>query len=118
MDGAVDALIEALPADKRSAGWDTAGTPLGALPLAHGSYAEDGPGGTLADLFDGYVVQGPIAAYTMVTPIRDFISPENAERAGREFPGIKPAAPPTVDQLNQTIADDVEALAKVLAQFK
>jgi hypothetical protein len=118
VDGAVDALIEALPEDKRSAGWDTEGTPLGALPLVHGSYAEDSPGGTLADLFDGYVVQGPIAAYTMVTPIRDFISPANAELAGREFPGIKPAAPPTVDQLNQTIADDVEALAKVLAQFK
>ena len=118
VDGAIDALIDALPPDKRSAGWDTAGTPLGALPLVHSSYAEDGPGGTLADLFDGYVVQGPIAAYAMVTPIRDFITPAKAELAGREFPGIKPAAPPTVEQLNQTIVDDVEALAKVLAQFK
>jgi len=118
VEGAVDALIDALPPDKRSAGWDTAGTPLGALPLARSSYAEDGPGGTLADLFDGYVVQGPIAAYEMVTPIPGFITPANAGLAGREFPGIKPAAAPTADQLNQAIVDDVAALAKVLAQFK
>jgi hypothetical protein len=118
VDGAVDALIDALPPEKRSAGWDMAGTPLGALPLARSAYAEDGQPGTLADLFDGYVVQGPMAGYTMVTPIKDFITPANAERAGREFPGIKPAAPPTVEQLNQTIGDDVEAVAKVLAQFK
>jgi hypothetical protein len=118
VDGSLDALIEALPPQKRSAGWDTAGTPLGALPLGRGSYADGAQTGTLADLFDGYIVQGPIAGYTMVTPIRDFIRPEDAERAGREFPGIKPAAVPTADQLNQTIVDDVDALAKALAQFK
>jgi hypothetical protein len=118
VDGAVDALVDALPAARRNAGWDTAGTPLGALSLAHSSYAEGGTAGTLADLFDGYIVQGPIAAYQMVTPIRDFVTPATAERAGREFPGVKPAAPPTAEQLNQTIVDDVEALAKVLAQFK
>jgi hypothetical protein len=88
------------------------------LPLGRGSYADGAQTGTLADLFDGYIVQGPIAGYTMVTPIRDFIRPEDAERAGREFPGIKPAAVPTADQLNQTIVDDVDALAKALAQFK
>ena len=116
LDGAVDALIEALPPEKQEAGWDTAGTPLGALPLGHTVYGENG--GTLADLVDGYVVQGPIRAYTMVTPIKDFVTPENAERAGREFPGIKPAAAPTADQMNQTIADDLDALARALAQLK
>ena len=67
------------------------------------------------------MVQGPIRAYTMVTPIRDFITPETAARAAREFPGIKPAAAaaaPTAEQLNQTIADDIDALARALAQFK
>jgi hypothetical protein len=118
VDGSLDALIEALPPEKRSAGWDTAGTPLGALPLGRSSYADGAQTGTLADLFDGYIVQGPIAGYTMVTPIRDFIRPGDAERAGREFPGVKPAALPTADQLNQTIVDDVDALAKALAQFK
>ena len=118
VDGAIDALIEALPPEKRSAGWDTAGTPLGALPLGRSPYAEGAPTGTLADLFDGYIVQGPIAQYTMVTPIRDFIRPADAARAGREFPGVKPAAAPTVGQLNQAIAEDVSAMTAALAQFK
>jgi hypothetical protein len=117
-DGAVDALIAALPPEKRNAGWDTAGTPLGALPIGRSPYAEGARTGTLADLFDGYIVQGPISAYTMVTPIRDFVAPADAEMAAREFPGMKPAAPPTVEQLNQAIADDVDSLAKALAQFK
>ena len=116
--GTIDALIEALPPEKRSAGWDTAGTPVGALPLGRSPYSDGAPTGTLADLFDGYIVQGPISGYTMVTPIRDFIRPADAEKAGREFPGVKPAKAPTVGQLNQAIADDVDGLAKALALFK
>jgi hypothetical protein len=118
VDGAVDALIAALPPEKQSGGWDTAGTPLGAVPLGRSVYAEGARTGTLADLYDGYVVQGPIAGYEMVTPIRDFIRPAEAERAGREFPGVKPASPPTADQLNKAIADDVDSMAKILSQFK
>jgi hypothetical protein len=117
-DGAIDSLIEALPSAKRDAGWDTAGTALGALPIGTSPYSDGAETGTLADLFDGYIVQGPIAEYAMVTPIRSFISPADAESAQRGFPGVKPAAPPTVEQLNQTIVDDVDALAKALAQFK
>jgi hypothetical protein len=71
----------------------------------------------VADLFDGYVIQGPIAEYTMVTPIKDFVRPENAERAAREFPGLK-SSPPTVPQVNQSIADDIQSLQKALAAFK
>ena len=83
--GAIDALIEALPPEKRSAGWNTAGTPLGALPLGRSPYAEGAATGTLADLFDGYIVQGPISGYTMVTPIRDFIT---AGRRGKGRTGV------------------------------
>jgi hypothetical protein len=118
VNGAIDALIEALPEAKRSGGWDTAGTPLGALPLGPTPYALGAQTGTLADLFDGYVVQGPIAGYTVVSPIRGFIAPADGDRARREFPGVKPASPPTVQQLNQSIADDLNSLARVLAQFK
>jgi len=117
-DGAIDALIDALPPDERGGGWDLAGTPLGALPLGRNSYAESGKNGTLADLFDGYLVQGPIAQYAMVTPIPDFVSAADASAAGREFPGVKPPAPPTADQLNQAIADDLQSLAKALSQLK
>ena len=117
-DGAVDALIDALPPQKRNGGWDLAGTPLGAIPLGKSPYAEEGRSSTLADLFDGYIVQGPISQYAMVTPIPDFVSPAEAGVAGREFPGIKPQTAPTAEQINQTIADDLLALGKALAQLK
>ncbi len=118
VNGAIDALIDALPADKKSGGWDTAGTPLGALRLAKSAYSDGEPNATLSDLFDGYIVQGPIGEYTLVTPIRDFVQPADAERAGQEFPGVKPPSPPSADQVNQTIAEDLASLAKALTQFK
>jgi len=117
-DGTLDALIDALPPDKKDGGWDLAGTPLGAVPLGRNGYAEDGAGGTLADLFDGYIFQGPIARYTMVTPIPNFVSAADAETAGQRFPGIKPQTPPTAPQLNQAISDDLQSLARALSQFK
>ncbi|HYW84110.1 MAG TPA: hypothetical protein VFB30_12680 [Spirochaetia bacterium] len=116
-EGVIDALIIALPADKRNAGWDTAGTPLGALPVRTGSYPEGAAGMTLADLFDGYIIQGPIAEYTTVTPIKDFVRPEDADQAARNFPGVK-TTPPTVAQVNQAIQDDVQAVGRLLAPFK
>ncbi|MFI5367758.1 MAG: hypothetical protein ACHQ1F_01965, partial [Spirochaetia bacterium] len=116
-EGVIDALIIALPADKRNAGWDTAGTPLGALPVRTGSYPEGAAGMTLADLFDGYIIQGPIAEYTTVTPIKDFVQPEDADQAARNFPGVK-TTPPTVAQVNQAIQDDVQAVGRLLAPFK
>ena len=117
-DGAIDALIDALAPDKRSGGWDLGGTPLGALPLGRSAYSDAGKNGTLNDLFDGYIVQGPIAGYAMVTPIPDFVSAADAPAAGRGFPGVKPATPPTAEQLNQAIADDLQSLAKALSQFR
>jgi len=116
-DGAIDALIAALAPDKKSGGWNTAGTPIGALPVTTSAYAAGETRLRVADLFDGYVIQGPIAEYTMVTPIRDFVRPQDAERAATEFPGVK-SSPPTVPQVNQSIADDIQSLQKALAAFK
>jgi hypothetical protein len=115
--GAVDALIAALPPDRRSGGWNTAGNPLGALAVTGSDYAIGATGLTLAGLFDGYVVQGPVSAYAAVTPIPDFVRPQDAERASREFPGVK-STPLTRDQVNQSIADDVQAMGKMLTAFK
>jgi len=116
--GAIDALIDALPQDKKSAGWDTAGTPLGALSIQNSGYADGTTAATLADLFDGYIIQGPIALYTTVTPIKDFIQPQDVDRANKYFPGAKPAKAMTGEELNQSIADDLDQLAKTIAQFK
>ena len=115
--GAIDAMIDSLPADKKSGGWDTAGTPLGALSVKGSSYALGGNALTLGDIFDGYVTQGPIAQYTVVTAIKNFVRPADAERAAKNFPGVK-QAPPTVEEINKSIQDDVQAMGKTLSQFK
>jgi hypothetical protein len=119
-DGAIDAMIAALPPKDQNAGFDTAGTPVGALRVTSGSFSHDaGPGTTLtvADLFDGYVIQGPLAAYEAVTPIADFVTPAEAPRALAEFPGAKPPSL-TAQQANQTIADDTAAVQKLFEQFR
>jgi hypothetical protein len=116
--GSIDALIDALPVEKKSAGWDIEGTPLGALSIKNSTYADGAATGTLADLFDGYIVQGPLAQYATVTPVKDFIAPSSVDAAMKNFPGVKLAPPQTADQLNQLIADDVGQLAKALQQFR
>ena len=115
--GAIDALIDALPPDMKNGGWNTGGTPLGALPVKTSDYAIGSPGLTLSGLFDGYVIQGPISQYATVTPIKDFVRPEDAARASREYPGVK-TTPLTVEQINQSISDDVQAMGKALAELK
>ncbi len=115
--GVIDALIAMLPPEQRSAGWDLAGTPLGRIPVKSGAYAEGAPGLTLADLYDGYIVQGPLEGYSLVTPIKDFVRPEDGDRAGKGYPGIK-TAPPSAQQVNESISDEIQNLKNVLAQFK
>ena len=119
-DGAIDALIAALPPKDQNAGFDTAGIPVGALRVTSDSFSHDaGPGTTLTvgDLFDGYVIQGPLAAYKAVTPIADFVRPAEAPRALAEFAGAKPPSL-TAQQANQTIADDTAAVQKLFEQFR
>lgn len=119
-DGAIDSLIAALPPADQSAGFDTASTPLGALRVTTGSFAHDARAGTaltLSDLFDGYVIQGPLADLRAVTPIADFVGAADAARALKEFPGRKPPSL-TAEQANQAIADDAAAVQKLLGQFK
>ena len=115
-DGSIDALIDALPAEKKNAGWDLAGTPLGALSIKNSTYG-DSATGTLADVFDGYIVQGPLAQYVTVTPVTDFIVPASVDTAMKNFPGVKLTQPQTANQLNQLIVEDVGQLAKALQQF-
>jgi hypothetical protein len=114
--GLIDAMIDALPADKRSGGWNLAGTPLGALSIK-GSVYETPSATTLADVFDGYIVLGPLHDYTVVTAITDFIQAKDADRATQQFPGVKPA-PMTLEQVQASIAQDVDAVQKALAQLR
>jgi len=117
VDGSIDALIDALPEGRKSAGWNTEGTPLGRLPVRPGTYAAEGQEMTLSELCNGYIVQGPIAEYQPVTPIVGFVRPEDAEKASRNFPGSKQGTM-TADQVNKLIVDDAEAMRKLFVQFR
>jgi hypothetical protein len=114
--GVVDALIDLLPEDKRNAGWDLVGTPLGGVSIKDSTYAT-AAATTLADMFDGYIVLGPIRDYKVVTPIPDFVRPQDAERAVQQFPNLKPANL-TAEQVQAAISQDVDALQKALDQFR
>jgi len=116
--GLIDAMIDALPDSKKSGGWDTAGTALGSLSVNTTAYATSAKTGTLADVFDGYIVQGPIKDFATVTPIKDFITAANIDRANASFPGVKPDKPYTVEQLTKAIQDDLDSTASVFAQFR
>jgi hypothetical protein len=114
--GVIDALLEKLPPGRRQAGWDTAGTALGALAVTTPSYLEGYRGLTLADLCDGYIVQGPLSDAAVVTAIRDFVPDDEAARAVRDFPGPKPRGL-TLQQVNQSILDDTKAIEGLLAGY-
>lgn len=114
--GVIDALIGKLPPGSRQAGWDTAGTALGAVAVTTPSYLEGYRGLTLADLCDGYIVQGPLAEAAVVTAIRDFVPAGEAARAVRDFPGPKPRDL-TLQQVNQSILDDAKSVDELLAGY-
>ncbi len=115
--GAIDALIDSLPEGRKDAGYDTAGTPLGALHVTSASYLSGYKSLALSDLCDGYVIQGPLADYQAVTPIADFVPADKAEQAIRNFPGVKPQSL-TLKDLNQAIFQDVKAVDDALAPFR
>ena len=116
-DGVIDALIGKLPEGGTEAGWDTAGTALGSIPIPSGSYRTGYASLTLAELCDGYIVQGPLAGYRAVTPIPDFVPADRAEEAVRNFPGVKQPGL-TLKDVNQAILEDVRAVDAMLAPFR
>jgi hypothetical protein len=117
VEGMLDALIDALPPDRRSGGFDTEGSPLGALPVRTGVMAAGHPGLTLAGVCDGYILQGPLSAYTTVTPIEGFIPHGQEGYATANFPGPKPDGL-TAAQIEQAITDDLKAVTAALGQLK
>jgi hypothetical protein len=116
-DGTIDALIAALPEERRNACFDTAGTPMGEIPVSYIAYATDSNPRTLADVCDGYVIMGPIPGYTAVTPIPNFVNGSNEAFAVKNFPGPKPKdldAP----KIEEQIVKSTENMAQLLAQFR
>jgi hypothetical protein len=115
--GAIDALLLALPPEKQAAGWDTAGTPIGALAISSGEYATGHENLTLAGLCDGYVATGPLTSLHAATAIADFVPEDAAEYAMKNFPGVRPAKL-DVKAINGSIAQEAQALEQTLRRFK
>jgi hypothetical protein len=80
-DGAIDAMIAALPGDFRRAGFDVEGTPSGSLGGETSLWSRGYDDFTLADYCDGYVIQGPLSRYEGVTVIPNWFTEENRREA-------------------------------------
>ncbi len=117
VDGAIDSLLGALPAEKQAAGWDTAGTPIGRLPIDSGGYATGHEYLTLSGLCDGYIATGPLTSLHAATAIADFVPADAADYAVKNFPGVKPAKL-DVKTINTAIVEEAQALEKTLRQFR
>ncbi len=115
--GDLDALMLALPPDKRSVGFDTKGSPMGDLKETAAPFSTGHTDLTLSGMCDGYILQGPISDLTAVTQIPDFINDANAAQAAKNFPGPKPpqSDPAT---LNQIITEDISQVTTYLRLFK
>jgi hypothetical protein len=116
-EGVIDALIATIPESYRTAGFDTEGTPFGAIAVTYIAYATDTKPRTLADICDGYVISGPISAYTTVTLIKDFVNETNSDFAINNFPGPK-SGNLTAASIQDQIVRSVSDMAQLLSGFK
>ena len=116
--GVIDALIKTLPAGSQSAGFTLAGTAFGNLPVKNPLYATGEPNLTLAGMFNGYVILGPISEYKAVTPIPDFINEANLATAITYFPGPNIPSTTTAQDLNNFIANMSKNMDVMLKRFK
>lgn len=82
VDGVIDALMHELGPEYYPVGFDTRGTPFGALGAGRNClYTQGYDDLTLADWCDGYVFHAPISQYQGMTPIPDFVNADNLARA-------------------------------------
>ncbi len=116
-EGAINAMVTALPAGRQSGGWDTAGTPLGDLPIRSSSYLSGYQSLTLAQFCDGYIALGPITSFQVTTPIPDFVPADAADYAVANYPGPKPSGL-DAKMVQQSIDEEAPAIDKTLRQFR
>lgn len=117
VDGAIDSVLLALPAERRAAGWDTAGTALGGLAITSSGYAVGHAKLTLADLCDGYLATGPLTTLHASTAIADFVPADRSDYAARNFPGPKPEKLDAA-MINTYIGEMAQSLEQALRRFK
>ena len=109
--GIIDAALSLLPEDQRRAGFDTRGNPASDTPIKEGIYAYEYEDLTMKDIYDGYLVFGPLHEYRPATPIPDFFTPENVEETLVNFPAPKERLP-AIEKLETQ--EDLERAAEEL----
>jgi len=115
--GLMDAMLDELPEGRRP-GFSVAGSPYGEAPITSDVFTEGiEEDVTLEMLTDGYLLISKIADYETVTPIQNFITEENIDRARAEFPGADPGEV-TVDEMNEFMAGTLTALTRVFEGFE
>lgn len=122
--GIVDAAVSLLPEEKWRAGFDTRGNPASDRVIENGIYADEYEELTMKDIYDGYLIFGPLFEYEPATAIAGFFSGENIAEALRNFPAPKESLPSPEDPeeaagtLNGYLAAEVENTAKFLERFE
>jgi hypothetical protein len=91
--------------------------------LKDGDFVRDYKDLTVKDLFDGYVILGPLFEYTAVTPIPDLFDEHNMQEVIVNFPFITERIPSedlakAAQKLNEMLASEVQAIEKRLEMFK
>ncbi len=77
IDGILDAFVEQGITKSKPFGFDTRGTPFGALSANSSVYRRSDSDLRLEELCDGYIFQKPFSLYEGVTPIEGFINSQN-----------------------------------------
>ena len=129
--GIVDAAMSVLPEDRRRAGFSTSGNPASDVPIKSGDYTSGYDELTMKDIYDGYLIFGPLHQYHPATPIPDFFNQGNIEAAFANFPAPKDTLSPTkspertptqspedkAKQLNDLLSGEAQNTAKFLEMF-
>lgn len=104
-DGIIDALMFAI--GPRPVGFDIDVGPFGELRVSDAVYRNGYDGFTLADFCDGWIYTRAISEYDGVTPIPDWVSDANLERA-REQCGNPSFREAPAEEFNKGISRDAE----------
>jgi hypothetical protein len=116
--GVMDRLYESLPEGVTSVGFTVADSPYRDAPISSDVLTEDLEEDlTLENFTDGYLLISRIADYLPVTPIPDFITDENIERARAEFPGPDPGEVTTAE-MNEFVAGTATSMARIFEEFE
>ena len=117
--GVLDDIIATLPEGEHARGFFVADSPFSDAPISSDSLAQglEEEELTFQRFTDAYLTLGPIASYTAVTPIPDFIDESNLATALQEFPGPNPGDI-SVSEMNEYIAANAGQMTRILEQFE